>query len=697
MITFALVISLSACGSKTGNNSGGNGGGNGGGGSNGAFVTTPAAPISLKPQLAIVYSKTTEKNFWARTPMSAKAYAQLFMSVQSQAMMAGLPYDLLNEDDLLDVNKISQYKTLVFPLFSYVKNNKINQIAANLKTAIEQHNVGIVTAGDFLTNKETGESISGDAYVHMKELLGLARVNGAGPTNIKINISNATHPALANEYINNETVLSYVGGYTDYFTPTGAYTSQVIAEQVINDSQIENEIIAITNKGRHAHFATVQALADGNLLWSVLQWSVWGDKTPAALQLGREKALFVSRNDMDQSMFASQMTTIEIPLLEQLKEWKKNYDFVGSYYINIGNRTNGDEDEYTNWGASAPLYKQYIQLGNEIGNHSYTHPADTNKLNANQIKFEFADARVIIEKEMGLSNIGTAVPGMPENLTTSLKILPHAGDYLSGGYSAVGAGFPNAFGFINADSSKVYLSPNMKFDFTLIQWEKHSATEAKQIWSNEFDAIAKHASQPIMHWPWHDYGPFNNFGAGYNLDMFESLISKAKNYGSEFITGKNLAERIKTFKQSAVELSSANGVITAKVKSANAGQFALKLDKSQTISSVDSWYAYNNNTVFLDQDGGVYKIHLGTPRSVTHINQLPSRSTLVSLSGNGEDIKFRFTGEGKVEVMTKCNNPSSIKVTGGVSAFQKVSSNKISLNFATNKSYQETTVDVACP
>ena len=685
IIALTLAILLTACGSKTGSNGGG-------GGTSEEFVTTPTAPINLKPQLAIVYSKTTEKNFW--TP---KAYAQLFMSVQSQAMMAGLPYDLLNEDDLLDINKISHYKTLVFPLFSYVKNNKINQIAKNLKMAIEQHNVGIVTAGNFLTNKETGESISGDAYVHMKELLGLARINGAGPTNIKVNISNATHPAFANEYVNNETVLNYVGGYTDYFAPTGAYTSQVIAEQVINDNQIENEIITITNKGRHAHFATVQALADGNLLWSVLQWSVWGDETPASLQLGRKKALFVSRNDMDQSMFASEVANVEIPLLEQLKEWKKNYDFVGSYYINIGNRTNGDEDEYTNWGASGPLYKQYIQLGNEIGNHSYTHPDDTNKLNANQIKFEFSDARAIIEKEIGLSNIGTAVPGMPENLATSLEILPHAGDYLSGGYSAVGAGFPNAFGFINADSSKVYLSPNMKFDFTLIQWEKHSATEAKQIWSNEFDAIAKHASQPIMHWPWHDYGPFDNFGAGYSLDMFESLISKAKNYGSEFITGKNLAERIKAFKQSAIDISSENGVITAKVKATNAGQFALKLDKSQTISSIDSWYAYNKNTVFLDQDGGVYKIHLGTPRSVTHINQLPSRSTLVSLSGNGEDIKFRFRGEGEVEITTKCNNPSTIKVTGGISTFKKISSNKISLSFATNKSYKETTVDVACP
>ena len=683
IIAIVLMITMSGCGSKTGNN--GNNGNN-----KGEFVTTPPAPINLKPKLAIVYSKTTEKNFW--TP---KSYAQLFMSVQTQAMMAGLPYDLLNEDDLLDLNKIKQYKTLLFPLFSYVKNDQINKIAENLKIAIEQHNVGIVTAGNFLTSTEAGQSISGDAYVHMKALLGLARIDGAGPVNIQINISDETHPALANEYANNETVLSYTKDYTDYFIPTGAYANRVIATQTINNNQIENELIAITHKGRHAHFATVQALADGNLLWSVLQWSVWGDKTPATLHMGREKALFVSRNDMDQSMFASEVATVEVPLLNQLKIWKNEYNFVGSYYINVGDKP--ADDEFTDWGVSAPLYKKYIQLGNEIGNHSYTHPADTNKLDAGQIKYQFADSRAIIETEMGLSNIGTAVPGMPEDLATSLKILPHTGEYLTGGYAAVGAGFPNAFGFINADSSKVYLSPNMSFDFTLIQWQKRSAAEAKQIWSNEFDDLAKHASQPIMHWPWHDYGPFDNFNVGYSLDMFDSLLSKAKNYGSEFITGKNFAERIQTFKQSAVDVSIDNNMITAKVKSARAGQFALKINNSKTISSIDQWYAYNQDTVFLDQDGGVYKIHLGAPRSVTHINQLPSRSKLISLSGNGEDIKFRLTGEGQLEVITKCMNPSSIKVTGGVSSYQSVNSNKILLSFLENKSYLETTVDVTCP
>ncbi|MBT7410835.1 MAG: hypothetical protein HN826_14130 [Methylococcales bacterium] len=652
------------------------------------FVTTPPALADLKHKLAIIYSKTSEQNFW--TP---KSYAQLFMSVQSQVMMSGLPYDLLNEDDLLDIDKISQYKTLIFPLFSHVKNSQVDQIAENIKQAIDQYNIGIITAGNFITNIETGLSRSGDAYNYMKDLLGIARIDGAGPVDIQINVSDVTHPVFINEYFDNEVILSYQQNFTDYFMPTGAYPSEVIATQQIGNSQVENALITVINKGRHVHFSTVQVMADANLLWPVIQWSVWGEKPPATLHMGREKALFVSRNDMDQSMFNEEVATVEFPLLDQLKIWKDQYNFVGSYYINIGD--NAVEGEFTDWGISAPLYKQYIALGNEIGSHSYTHPHNTDILTATQVQFEFSDSRNIIEEEIELSDIGTAIPGNPEKLVTALKILPYV-DYLSGGYAAKGAGFPNSFGFLNADTDKVYLSPNMSFDFTLIQFQKKTVEQAKQVWSNEFDTLVKHASQPIIHWPWHDYGPFDVFKAGYTLDLFESLIAKAKSYGSEFITGKDLSERIKSFKQSNIEVSKLGKTITAKVYSSSAGKFALNINQSQTIASIDQWYAYNKDTVFLDQDGGIYTIHLGIEKPVTHINKLPSRSQLVSLYGNGEDLKFQLSGEGTVEIITKCSDPSAIKISGAISSYETVSSDKILLNFPQNKHHQETLVDITC-
>jgi len=234
--------------------------------------------------------------------------------------------------------------------------------------------------------------------------------------------------------------------------------------------------------------------------------------------------------------------------------------------------------------------------------------------------------------------------------------------------------------------------------FSRLRFYSQRAVEIFKIWNTEFNNITKHAKQAIIHWPWHDYGPNDTDNAGYTLDMYEGFISKAKNYGSEFLTAKDLSLRIKSFKNSAVDISPITGnKIVAKVKSNNSGQFSLKLNKPKMISSVDKWYAYNQDTVFLNKTGGIYTIRLGSPKALTHISKLPSRSKLLSLSGNGEDIKFKFSGKGKVQIITKCTNPSSIKVSGGLSTYQKINSNKLSLNFPSNKSYTETIVDITCP
>ena len=57
-----------------------------------------------------------------------------------------------------------------------------------------------------------------------------------------------------------------------------------------------------------------------------------------------------------------------IPILQQ---WKQQYNFVGSYYVTIGDDpANGSA---TNWAVSAPFYRAILATGSEIGNHSYTH------------------------------------------------------------------------------------------------------------------------------------------------------------------------------------------------------------------------------------------------------------------------------------------------------------------------------------
>ena len=60
-----------------------------------------------------------------------------------------------------------------------------------------------------------------------------------------------------------------------------------------------------------------------------------------------------------------------IPILQQ---WKTQYNFVGSYYVNIGDQPPTAADpSTTDWAKSLPYYQAIEAMGGEIGTHSYTH------------------------------------------------------------------------------------------------------------------------------------------------------------------------------------------------------------------------------------------------------------------------------------------------------------------------------------
>jgi peptidoglycan/xylan/chitin deacetylase (PgdA/CDA1 family) len=350
-----------------------------------------------------------------------------------------------------------------------------------------------------------------------------------------------------------------------------------------------------------------------------------------------------------------------MPILQQ---WKSQYNFVGSYYIDIGANP---PDQQTIWAQSGVYYKQLLGMGNELGSHSVTHPENTNTLTAAQFQSEFQGSKQIIEQQMSqflghpFTVTGAAVPGASETLATALSIIQYY-DYLSGGFSGVGAGFPGAIGYLNpamAAQDKVYLAPNVQFDFTLVEFKGMTPAQASVEWQREWNELTKHGDVPILLWPWHDYA-----GAAwatnppatspYTTAMFTQFISQAAAAGAEFVTLADLADRVSAFNDTSITTSVSGNTVTASVTSPSAGKFSLDLDNlvgTQKIASVNGWYAYDNDSVFLDRDGGSFTINLGnTAADVTHITSLPMRAELVSLSGNGTNLTFSVVGEGRLVI-----------------------------------------------
>ncbi|MBV8400177.1 MAG: hypothetical protein JOZ17_15770 [Acetobacteraceae bacterium] len=410
-----------------------------------------------------------------------------------------------------------------------------------------------------------------------------------------------------------------------------------------------------------------------------------------------------------------------------LQQWKQPYDFVGSYFINVGDNANPNLNGTTgtNWTVSKPIYDQLLSMGNEIGSHSYTHllnpptvdangnPVPTHVVNGQTVStwaentndlyvtppangsapnwtfaYEFGTGNSLIQQNLGIPVAGAALPGAPDTVATSDNVeqyyqtskLP-AGltGYVNGGWTGVGAGAPNAFGYTDpSDTGSVYIAPNVTFNFTEIEYQHKTPAQALSDWESLFNQLSAHSATPVIVWPWHDYGPTNfnddNPGtpgtAGYDEAMYTNFIAYAYNAGYEFVTTEDLASRIAAEQAATLSETTSGNVITATVTPAanepDLGAMALNVTNGaagQVIQNAGSWYAYNSTSVFLPYAGNTFTVTLGTTQDdVTHIDALPMRADLKSVTGDGSNLTFSFTGDGTVDVHIKTPGTNVVSI-----------------------------------
>ena len=690
-----------------------------------AAVATPAVK-----KVGIVYSATTAALYFGGGSAGQTAYADLFMAAQHQAEAAGVSYDLLTEADLTNVAKLSQYSALIFPSFQNVQSSQVSAIASALQQVVSTYHVPIITAGDFMTNDQTGAALSGNSYANMQTLLNLTS-SGYGTATYSLT-PDATALAGKNPILAGYTAGQLIGGASGqfagttegYYTNTGYTTfagftqaATTLADINIQGGATLPGVVQTTTGGTNTVFATTDLMGDSNLLEHVIQETVFGATPSLAIDITRFNGVVNSRTDMDQSQFPADVSPtgkagIYAALIPMLQQWEQQYDFVGSYYINIGNGAATSVASGTNWAVSTPIYDQLLQIGNEIGDHSYTHLMTPPTIDANgnpvptsngvstwsentntlyvtapangsapnwTYSYEFGQSKTIEQQNLGITIAGGAVPGANDYLTTSQTILsyfPTTGGltgYVSGGWTGAGSGSPNAFGYITpGNTSSVYIAPNITFDFTEVQYDNKTAAQALADWESLFNQLSANSEQPIIVWPWHDYGPTDwptggTTGPGYTEAMYQDFIAYAYNAGYEFVTSEELAQRIAAEQAATLSETTSGNVITATVTPAasqpDLGAMALNVVNGatgQVIQNAGSWYAYDTNSVFMPYAGGTFTVTLGaTQDDVTHIDSLPMRADLKSVTGNGSNLTFAMTGDGTVDI--------HIKTPGGAS------------------------------
>ncbi|MGC1411859.1 MAG: hypothetical protein WA864_23270, partial [Acetobacteraceae bacterium] len=124
------------------------------------YTITDTATLAVQApthKVAIVYSDTTAALYFSQT-----AYSDLFMAAQNQARMAGVSYDIIDESQLTNINTLIGYDALIFPSMADVNTAELPAIMSTLISAVYNYHIGIITAGDFLTNDQTGAPLPGN-------------------------------------------------------------------------------------------------------------------------------------------------------------------------------------------------------------------------------------------------------------------------------------------------------------------------------------------------------------------------------------------------------------------------------------------------------------------------------------------------------------------------------------------------------
>jgi serralysin len=358
-------------------------------GTNPEYTITDPATLTAKTathKVAIVYSDTTANLYFGGTAYGKTAYDDLFMAAQNQARMAGVSYDVIDESQLADINNLLGYDLVIFPSMTNVDTAQLPAIMATLQSAVYNYHIGIITAGDFLANDQTGAPLPGDPYANMETLLGLTQSSyGTGAT-VTVTANDPANPIMKS-YSSGQLIQTYSNEGYLAFSGAGGVMPDVLVNQNVTVNGVTTTlpgVVETTTGGTNVHFATTDLLGDSNLLSNAIQSIVLGTQPGVELDISRDAGIVGARMDMDQSQFPADVSPagggpgiydVLIPILQQ---WKTQYNFVGSYFINIGDNPNGgvplgSEPSTTDWTKSLPYYQQILAMGGEIGNHSYTH------------------------------------------------------------------------------------------------------------------------------------------------------------------------------------------------------------------------------------------------------------------------------------------------------------------------------------
>jgi hypothetical protein len=113
-----------------------------------------------------------------------------------------------------------------------VNSADVDAIQQTLTDAVYKYHVSLITAGDFMTNDQTGAPLAGDPYERMKILLDLNRSGGDGNATVDVHANNL-QIRCSRGYTANELVREYSGMATSWYGSADSTPVDQIATQTV--------------------------------------------------------------------------------------------------------------------------------------------------------------------------------------------------------------------------------------------------------------------------------------------------------------------------------------------------------------------------------------------------------------------------------------------------------------------------------
>ncbi len=478
---------------------------------------------------------------------------------------------------------------------------------------------------------------------------------------------------------------------------TGLEFSAVLAGQL---AAVSNPFGSSLAAGRVVHFAVPEGLVHLNLGWRAVRWARRRDASLAgaassglSLQLSRS-ALLVSLKVRMDTTNDQEAIKINLPAFAVwLRELKQSGSVVGTHFVTQGTSTD--------WALSGPAFKALLDLGSDLGSLTLSDPADVNALSDSQLQREFQQGMAAVRGNMSAllaapaegvpaGTLGGAIPGVFEEGQAALAALEPVfaggrGAHLVASSSFVGSGYLNAFGYATSSSKMVLMHPNLISDLQAVKGAGWNQSTAAGFWLGQLATIATRASTALVQWPIADIGA-TKWGPGvggagspsfiggapeYGPELYAPVFSMLATVAPEFVLTADLAARIDAFgKARLAVLKTATDTYSVEAlfpKASDAaactmGYYSLLVHQDEstelkTIAAVDNHYAYSDSRVFMPRAGTAnapgqkFTVRLaaaGPAAPPAHITALDQRMHLDAVTGDGSDLNFTLSGEGKV-------------------------------------------------